>query len=266
MLKKLAVASALAFASMSAFAVADFTVDPSAVGSTKAPFEANLINGTSSSLLAITSPTTMVGSMWIDFTAFVKDNLNILPITSGLGADYGLFLTSFYEMELTSGTMGATGSEYDITFLAYTLYADPGYGSALTPANTSNPASATIVLDSDVIEVGVGELISGVSGWDDEDGRYFNAITSFSLTQPDGELFFTEPRPFHERLFAQLNSTGQGTVRNGSLISVNQAAGGTDFLVNRVPEPGSLALLGLGCIGLAGFGRLKSNRKDTLTV
>lgn len=86
MLKKLVVTSALAFASMSAFAVADFTVDPSAVGSAKAPFEANLINGTSSSLLAVTSPSTMIGSMWIDFTAFVNDNLNILPLTSGLEA------------------------------------------------------------------------------------------------------------------------------------------------------------------------------------
>lgn len=266
MMKKLIAIATLMMTCVSpAFAVAEFTVDPDAVGSTRSPFEANLINGTSSTVLLATSPTTLIGSMWIDFTAFVKDNLNILPGVSGLGVDYGLFMTSFYEMELTSGTLGATSSTYDLTFMTYTMYADPGFGSALLPANANNPASAVISLDTDVIEVGVGELISGVAGWDAEDGRFFNVTTAFSLTQPGGELFFTEPRPFHERLFAQMNSTGQGTTRNGGVIAVNQATGGTDFLVNQVPEPGILALLGLGCIGLAGFGRVQSGCREIIT-
>lgn len=256
-MKKLFLAVALAAAFSAQAEPGTFTVDPSAVGSAEAPFDANLINGTSSTLLSVTSPTTINGSMWVDMTAFVMNNLNILPGISGLGADYGLFLTSFYELELTSGAIGSAGSEYDVTFLTYTLYADPDFGSVLTPASASNPASATIVLDDDVIEVGVGELISGVAGWNAEDGRYFNALTSFSLTVPDGEAFFTAPRPFHEQLFAQLNSTGQGTVRNGNLLAVNQAASGIDFRINEVSEPGGLGLVGLGLVGLAGFGRRK---------
>jgi hypothetical protein len=44
----------------------------------------------------------------------------------------------------------------------------------------------------------------------------------------------------------------------GRFIAINQTSGGVDF--NRIPEPASLALLGIGMLGIFGSRRF-ANRK-----
>jgi len=97
-------------------------------------------------------------------------------------------------------------------------------------------------------------LIDGVAAINSLGGTAFNSITSY-LNTAFGDSFFVGPVPFPSLSFQEFNNTSQGVQRSGDLISINQASGGTDFAVQAIPEPGSLALAGLGLLGLAGMRR-----------
>jgi hypothetical protein len=265
-----AVAAALALvAGMQANAAPVFTIDPAALGSSEAPFQATLINGTTSELLHLDAATNTVTATtgWAQFTSFSNGPTPVLPGVSGLGVDYGLYLTFQLTATLASGTFGGVDSIYNLTQLDVQVWGDPLLNTTFQFADASANQEATLTGGgADDIFLAASSLITGVSGFDALGGAYINSISNFAVCTGagtadvggtpialapcaggTGDAFFAEPNPFYSVSFGAFNNTTQGVERDGDRISITNAVGIVDFA--GVPEPGSIALVGLALVG-----------------
>ena len=274
-----AAASALVLAFAAPAMAADtapvFTIDTNSIlgAGNGTTFQANQMIGSSSELLR-TVGNTHTGNGYLQFSSFAL-NTDGVPFT-GILEKYKLYATFQVADVLQSGVINQANSINTVTKLDFQFYADPGVDTTFTRANasTATDASVTDVGGNDIL-LGVGTLISGVDGFDDHGGAYFNSIETFAVcsgagvgqvqgmtvpvpacTSAQGSAFFAAPIPFYGLAFDAFNNSTQGVSQVGNLVSINQASGTVDF--NRIPEPGSLALLGLGLMGIGATLRRRS--------
>jgi hypothetical protein len=267
------VASALAFAATAATAAPVFTIDPAAIPGNligaNAPFEATLINGTTSELLHLDNATnTVTANMgWAQFSSFSNGAQQLSPLVTGLAIDYGLYLTFQLSATLASGTFGGVDSVYTLTSLDVQVWADRDLNTTFEFADASTATEASVGgTTADDIFLAASSLITGTSGFDSLGGAYINSISNFavctgvgtadvggvavalpSCAGDTGSKYFAAPIPFYSVSFGAFNNTTQGVERDGDLISITNAVGIVDFA--GVPEPGSVALVGLALLG-----------------
>ena len=194
------------------------------------------------------------------------------PVNSQLGGvtenQYGL-----YALYQGAGTYSNNGTQTTFNFTpggSLMLFSDASSDTTFgQPANgstafTTGNASDDKLLATGVPTSGQGKLdptltTCGSSGGAGINCGSFGASSTFALTS-DGSAYFVEPAPFYNLSFqsGQLNNfSPTGTqVINGSLDVI---FGNTP---NAVPEPTTVALLGLGLLGFAASRRKSAKSKN----
>ncbi|MET0964005.1 MAG: flocculation-associated PEP-CTERM protein PepA [Noviherbaspirillum sp.] len=265
-----AITGTLAMASSTAMAQSfpDFTINEGAIpGAVDRTLTADKITGNFVEVIDFTPGTTpgsgtFNASLLWNAGQFVGNN-GASPTPSQLGGitpnQYGM-----YALYKGTGTFTTAGVVTTFTFTpggSLEVFADPGSDTTfITPGNgstafgTGGTTGDDYLLASGMPQSGEGSLnptLSTCSGGTVTSGincGSFGASSSFNVTTAGGQ-FFAAPNPFYNLSFqsGQLNNFSPTGVQviNGSLDVIFGGGGGGE-----VPEPGTVALFGLGILGL----------------
>lgn len=255
----------MASAGASAAIFADFIVNEGSVSKAKEKLvSADKITGNYNEVITFNQDNTFNVSLLWQAAQFVADD-GKHPVASQLGSvtnnQYQL-----YALFQGSGTVSASGGVSTFSFTpggSLKVFIDPKSNTAFTePLTGATAFLRTNERDDYLIATGVpisgqgtlNPLLSTCGGDQGINCGSFGSSTTFELTDA-GREYFIAPNPFY-------NVSFQSGQLNNFIVSGTQSINGSlDVIFNStVPEPGTVALAGLGLIGLALNRRRKAGK------
>ena len=237
-------------------AAAVFEVNPNSLPgvTTGSNFFADFVQGGSTARVVNTSGFNYVSNGWIQYTGFQNGGTTVPVYDTQLNNTYGLYAT-FSQTFTCPGALGA-GVTCGVTGINLNVYADIWNGTSHDTFTLATLAADPTVTDpgSNDLLLGTANIVTtGLAGLDLLGGAFENVNTNFALKSPDGTNYFIDPKPFYNLAFSEFNNTSTGIAKNtaGTIIAITGESGGTQFATT-VPEPATLALMGLGLLGIAG--------------
>lgn len=268
----LAVMLSASFAS-SAATYNDFTVNPNAFGDGvpvspfgpvgMLPFTADKIVGNYVEVatfgpnpgLALAANQFAISLLWEAGQFATNDGaLALTSLVTGLGATYDL-----YALFQGTGTFSIAPNQqatFNFTSGSFDFFFDPLLDTTFgQPVNGTLPWTRGLNADDRqlaqaILTVGAGNVHQNQALCVGLNCGSFGTDSIFTLVQPDGSAFFSAPNPFYNVVL----NAGQ---LNRFTVAQTQVITGSMNAVFNVPEPTSIALLGIGMLGL-GFRARKS--------
>ena len=245
-----AMSAALGAVSNNAMSAEFFTVNEAVVQPTNAQtFVANLIVGQYGESVTFGLNNTFTTSVVFQATGFTGDQL----ITSNLRAANGYNL---YATLTAGGTYVTDGSSTTFTFTpnsgsGLSVYIDPDQDTTFS-AQTSTTKGSLITggMGNDLL-IATGAVTQGggtltCTGNGDNCGS-FGTKTTFALVGV-GSQYFAAPNPFYDMTFSSGDFQGFTPIAGTTQYTKGKLS--LDFESKPVPEPESLALFGIGLLGL----------------